>query len=168
MNIQGIVWNCRGLRKRGTSTFLKELISQYQFHFIGLQETMMQEIDESVTRKFDPNNDYLWLWNPSKGKSGGIIVGVKVELSEVGSFKQGEYMIQLNLWDRRCKLKWNLIIVCGDAQEEGKLPFLSELSSFCSTNFDPFLIGGISISFVLAMRKTRMEVSIDILTCLTL
>lgn len=51
-------------------------------------------------------------------------------------------MIQLNLWDKQAKLKWNLLIVYGDAQEEGKIPFLSELSCFCSTSQEPFLIGG--------------------------
>jgi exonuclease III len=142
MNIQGLVWNCRRLRKRGTSTFLKDLIDQYQFHFIGLQETMVENCEDSLIRKFDPQQNYLWLWNPSKGKSGGILVGVKLELYEVGSFRQGEYMIQLNLWDKLAKIKWNLLIVYGAAHEEGKIPFLSELSSFCSSNQEPLLIGG--------------------------
>jgi len=31
-----------------------------------------------------------------------------VERFDVGSFKQGEFMIRMNLWDKVLKLKWNL------------------------------------------------------------
>ena len=48
-------------------TFLKDLIFQNCFHFIGLQETMIKDCDEKILRKFDSNKDYLWLYNPSKG-----------------------------------------------------------------------------------------------------
>lgn len=142
MDIQGLIWNCRGLKKKGTSTFLKDLIFQHHFHFIGFQETMLEVCEDSVIRKFDTQQEYIWLWNPSKGKSGGILVGIKLDSFDVGSFKQGEYMIQLNLWDKQTKCKWNLLVVYGAAQEEGKIPFLTELSSFCSNNQEPFLIGG--------------------------
>lgn len=103
---------------------------------------MVENCEDSLIRKFDPQQNYLWLWNPSKGKSGGILVGVRLDLYEVSSFRQGEYMIQLNLWDKVARIKWNLLVVYGAAQEEGKIPFLSELSSFCSSNQEPLLIGG--------------------------
>jgi exonuclease III len=48
----------------------------------------------------------------------------------------------MNLWDKINKLKWNLLVVYGAAQEENKLSFLSELSAFCSRNSDPIIIGG--------------------------
>jgi len=51
--------NCRDLRKRGTSTLLKDLIDQCQFHFNGLQETMVENNEDSLIRKFDPQQNYL-------------------------------------------------------------------------------------------------------------
>ena len=72
-----MTWNCRGLRKKGVATFLKDLISQYAFHCIGLQETMIQDCDDKILRNFDCNQDYLWLNNPTKGKSGSILAGTK-------------------------------------------------------------------------------------------
>jgi len=103
---------------------------------------MVEWCDDSLLRKFDVNQDYLWKCNPSRGKSGGILVGIKVELYDVGFFRQGEYMLQMNLWDKTNKVKWNLLVVYGAAQEENKNAFLAELSSFCSTNNEPILIGG--------------------------
>lgn len=142
MNILGLVWNCRGLKKKGVATYLKDLIGQNYFHFIGLQETMIKECDEKILKRFDPNKDFLWLYNSSKGKSGGILVGVRVEFYDVGSFQQGDFMLQLNLWDKQNKIKWNLLIVYGATHEENKMEFLAELSSFCSRNNEPIIIGG--------------------------
>lgn len=120
-----------------------------------MQERIVECCDDSLIRKFDPQQNYLWLWSPFKGKSGGILVGVLIESYEVGSFRQGEYMIQLNLWDKLAKIKWNLLIVYGAAHEEGKIPFLSELSNFCSSNQEPLLIGGDFNIIRYAFEKSR-------------
>lgn len=45
-------------------------------------------------------------------------MGVLLERFDVGLFKQGEFMIQLNLRDKILKTKWNLLVVYGAAQEE--------------------------------------------------
>jgi len=58
MIVHGLFWNCRGLKKKGVSTFLKNLILEYKFQFIGLQETMIQDCCDSRLRKFDVNQDY--------------------------------------------------------------------------------------------------------------
>jgi hypothetical protein len=65
---------------------------------------MVENCDDSLLRKFDINQEYLWMWNPSSGKSGGILVGVKLEWYDVGSFRQGEFMLQMNLWDKINKI----------------------------------------------------------------
>lgn len=131
-----------GPRKDEAATFLKALIFQYNLHFVGLQETMVEGCSDSLLRKFDANQDFLWLWNPSKGKSGGILAGVRKEFYDVGSFRQGEFMLQVNLWGKMNHVKWNLLVVYGAPHEENKIQFLSELSNFCSSNVEPILIGG--------------------------
>lgn len=98
--ISGLIWNCRGLKKKGVATYLKNLMDQYSFHFIGIQETMIKDCDDKIIRKFDSQHNY-----PAKGKSGGILVGIKMEFYDVGSFQQGEFMIQMNLWDKVNKIK---------------------------------------------------------------
>lgn len=168
MNIQGLIWNCRGIKKKGVSTFLKNLILEYKFHFIGLQETMIADCNDSLLRKFDYNQDYLWKWNDSKGKSGGILVGINIERFDVGSFKQGEFMLQMNLWDKEVRVKWNLLIVYG-AEEENKISFLSELSRFCASNNEPILIGG-DFNMIRYSNEKKIKVMgcINKLPCLTL
>ena len=58
-----------------------------------------------------------------RGKSGGILVGVLLERFDVGSFKKGEFMIQLNMWDKVLKIKWNLLVVYGAVHVENKNVF---------------------------------------------
>ena len=103
---------------------------------------MIKDCDEKNLKKFDPNQDYLWLYNSAHGKSGGILVGIRKEWFEVGSFQQGNFMLQVNLWDKMAKIKWNILIVYGAAQEEHKMDFLTELSAFCTRNQEHFMVGG--------------------------
>ena len=68
----------------------------------------------------------------------------KRECFDVGSFHQGDFMLQLNLWDKVYKAKWNLLIVYGVVHDYNKMNFLTELFAFCSRNKDPIVIGVIS------------------------
>ena len=70
------------------------------------------------------------------------MLGLNFSKFDVGSFKKGDFMIQMNLWDKENRVKWNLLVVYGAAQDENKFEFLSELSRFCDANSDPILIGG--------------------------
>lgn len=51
------MWNCRGIKK-GVSS-LKNLILEHKFHFVGLQETMQQDIEDKTLRLIDPNQMFL-------------------------------------------------------------------------------------------------------------
>ena len=83
--MKGLIWNCRGIKKKGVSSFLKNLILEHNFHFIGIQKTMAESIDDNTLRKIDPNGLYLWKWIPSRGKSGGILSGINTDLMDVGA-----------------------------------------------------------------------------------
>jgi hypothetical protein len=48
---------------------------------------------------------------PSKGKSGGILVGIKHDDLDVGAFDQGDFMIKVKIWDKKRLFKWDLMVV---------------------------------------------------------
>jgi hypothetical protein len=56
---------------------------------------------------------------PSKGRSRGILVGVKRVEYDVVEVEQGEYFVRcLNI--NKCDgFKWNLVTIYGDAQLSG-------------------------------------------------
>lgn len=135
-------WNCRGIKKTGVSTFLRDLILDYKFHLIGLQETMQMDIADNILREIDPSKTCLWKRLPSNGRSGGILRGVNIDMYAVCSFKEVKYIRQMNLWDKTLKIKWNFMNVYGAAQEENKTEFFAELASFCSSSKEPYVVGG--------------------------
>ena len=42
---------------------------------------MQPKIDDNILRQIDPSQAYLWKWVAFKGKSGGILSGVRMEAS---------------------------------------------------------------------------------------
>jgi len=121
--MKAFIWNCRGIKKKGVSSFLRNLILEHKFHIIGLQETMQANIADNLLRKIDPSHDYLWKWIPSKGRFGGILSGVRLGFYDVGSFKEGNFVLQLNLWDKKYKIKWNFLNVYGSPHDDHKAYF---------------------------------------------
>ena len=53
---------------------------------------MVENIEDKILRKIDPKETYLWKWLPSRGKSGGILSGVNLEVLDVGSFHEEKYL----------------------------------------------------------------------------
>jgi hypothetical protein len=81
---------------------------------------------------------------------------VNTEFLDVGSFSEGEYMLQMNMWGKQLRLKWNLIIVYGVAHDETKDAFLTELAMFCSKHKEPYVVGGDFNIIRYASEKTRV------------
>jgi hypothetical protein len=73
----GIIWNCRGVPKKGLNTFIKDLIWEYKTDFIGLQETMKKSYTDKFIRKIDSNKEDSWYCTPSNRKSTGMLSGIK-------------------------------------------------------------------------------------------
>lgn len=63
----GLIWNCRGSRKKGLSPFLRNLIEN-DFYSVCFQETILQVFSDELLRKIDPSLIYLWYWIPDKGR----------------------------------------------------------------------------------------------------
>jgi exonuclease III len=138
----GIIWNCRGVAKKGLSSYVKELLWDHKADFIGIQETMKKSYSEKLFRKIDNNKEFSWFWTPSDGKSGGMLSGIRKDKFDVESFECGEYMIIANVFDKSVRKKWSLANVYGPANDEFKESFLTELSSFCFKAKYPMLLGG--------------------------
>jgi hypothetical protein len=74
----GVIWNCRGVAKKGRGISIRDLILEHNADFIGLQETMKKKYTYKFFRTIDPNRAFGWYWLPSKGRSGGILCGIKM------------------------------------------------------------------------------------------
>jgi hypothetical protein len=84
----------------------------------------------------------VWQWLPARGRSGGMLCGIKKENFEVLSFESGEFFIMATVVDKQENKKFSLAVVYGPAQEDTKDQFLTELSQLCVSCKFPFLIEG--------------------------
>jgi hypothetical protein len=83
----------------------------------------MQDFSDSHLRSIDPNMIYLWDWIPARGKSGGVLFGVKIDRFDVGQRRQGEFILLHHAWDKKLEIKWNILNVYGAAEDEHKDDF---------------------------------------------
>jgi exonuclease III len=62
--------NCRGIRQKEMTSYVREMLRVNNFDFICVQHTMVQDSTGATIRRVDPNKNYLWDWSPAKGKFG--------------------------------------------------------------------------------------------------
>jgi hypothetical protein len=79
---------------------------------------------------------------PPRGRSGGILVGVRADTIEILASSIGEFYIKLHVYNKADNFIWSLVAVYGAAQEELKADFLRELVNLAKDNPYPILIGG--------------------------
>jgi exonuclease III len=137
-----LFWNCRGARKNGLATYVRDLMGEYRFDFVCFQETIVQDFSEAMLRRIDPYMIYLWDWISTKGRSSGVLTGINLHRFDIGSRIQGEFLLQHNLWDKELEVKWNILNAYGSAQDEQKDEFLCEMAAFCEKIKEPYIIGG--------------------------
>lgn len=113
----GIIWNYKGVAKKGLSSFIKELIQDHKADFIGIQETMKKKYSHKFFRNIDNNKEFSWFQTPSNGKSGGMLSGIRKDKFEVENFDSGEFMIVANVFDKSLKKHQSLSNVYGPAQD---------------------------------------------------
>jgi hypothetical protein len=59
--------------KRGFVAFLKDTIAEYNIEFVGIHETMLQNISTRILRRLGVCGNFSWHWLPSKCRYGGIL-----------------------------------------------------------------------------------------------
>jgi hypothetical protein len=79
---------------------------------------------------------------PSKGKSGGILRGIKQEKFEIVRVDEKEFLLAVEVTEKSMKINLMLIMVYGPAHEDRRESFLAELAETCSKIKIPTLIGG--------------------------
>lgn len=86
--------------------------------------------------------DFLWHWTKPHGRSGGILLGINLEVFDIGSIDEGDFYFKFHVRNKSDGFKWILIAVYGAAQAEFKEAFLIELVQTCAKETLPILVGG--------------------------
>ncbi|KAJ1255071.1 hypothetical protein BS78_K293300 [Paspalum vaginatum] len=105
-------------------------------------ETGKQDMSRASLARVSGGADFTWHCLPPRGKSGGILLGVRANVLDPSLIVEGEFYVKFHLCNRTDKFEWILMAVYGPAQDEFKSDFLSELVRACQHNPLPTLIGG--------------------------
>jgi len=137
----GLLWNCRGVSKKGMSSMLKDVLAENELDFVGLQETMRKNYIDKFFGKIDYSKKFAWHWIPSNGRFGGILCGVNLDRFEVIKFIEGQFSVNAIVNDKKEKRLISLVTVYGPAHDDKREAFLSELAQICSSNKNPMILG---------------------------
>jgi exonuclease III len=118
--MKGVFWNSNGLRDQAKVRFLFDLTKEHQLDFIAILETKRKDFTASELAHFCANKNYSWNWSPTRGRSGGILLGVNIENFDVQSVVLGNFHVKLHLKNKVDNFEWALVAVYGATQEVKK------------------------------------------------
>ncbi|KAI0519641.1 hypothetical protein KFK09_007095 [Dendrobium nobile] len=68
-----IFWNCRGVKKKETTLYLKEVVRDNSVFFVGLAETKVSTINKTDVNRI-VGNSWDFFHQPAVGTAGGIMI----------------------------------------------------------------------------------------------
>jgi hypothetical protein len=86
----------------------------------------------SFLKNLCAGREFLWHTMAPKGRSGGMLVGVDLQVFDIGAIDEGDFYVKLKLCNKSDSFKWALVVVYGPAQDDLKKIFLAEMVNFCS------------------------------------
>ena len=95
--MKGIFWNSRGLADLAKKRFLVETDVEEKLHFIALLETGRDNFTSHFLGSLIAGVYFDWHYLPLRGRSGGILLGVKCETLEVVNVVRGDYTVKFRV-----------------------------------------------------------------------
>ena len=140
--MKGIFWNSRGLKDLAKRRFLADASIEYRLDFIALSETGGDNFSPQFLSTLSGGVDFDWHCLPPRGRSGGILLGVRCDSLEVQTVVIGDFTVKFRVRSKANGSNWALVAVYGAAQPELKPEFLVDLVRICGSEQLPILVGG--------------------------
>lgn len=135
-------WNIRGLGKAYRRIWVKEHILVEDLDVVAIQETIKHDFSDFKLKEMAGNKDFCWLWVPSRGHSGGLITGIKVDDFDLEQSITNIFFVAILLRNRKTNYRFWLVNVYGPAQHNLSEDFILELQNFYNQESLPILMGG--------------------------
>jgi exonuclease III len=119
-----IFWNSNGLRDQAKFRFLFDAAKEHQLDFIAILETKRNDFTTAELTHFCANKNFSWNWSPTRGRAGGILLGINLEMFIVQNVVLGDFYVKIHLKNWMDNFEWGLVAVYGAAQKEEKNLFL--------------------------------------------
>src|SRR5215216_1438741 len=122
--MRGIFWNSRGLTDLAKRRFLADASIEHRLDFIALSKTGRDNFTPQFLSTLSGGVDLYWHCLPPRGRSGGILLGVKCDTLEVRNVVMGDFAVKFRVRSKADGFNW---AVYGVVQPELKPDFLADL-----------------------------------------
>src|SRR6266511_3982976 len=140
--MNGMFMNSRGLGDLAKHLHVADCVRDHDLDFVAISEAGRRDFPVHVLNRLSGGLEFTWHCLPPRGKSGGILLGVKTNSMEVLAFSDGDFYIKCHLRNKADNFTWSLVAVYGAAQEAHKSAFLHDLVNLAKDNPYTILIGG--------------------------
>jgi hypothetical protein len=117
-------------------------VRDYKLDFLAISETGRRDFPSTLLDRLSGGVEFDWHSCPPRGRSGGMLLGIKTETMELLGHSDGEFHIKFQIRNKSDNFTWSLVAVYGAAQEEYKAAFLRELVNLAKDDPNPIIIGG--------------------------
>lgn len=91
------------------SNFLNDTSQENHLDFIAILETRRDDFTTFDLDHFCGGRDFFWHWTSPRGQSGGILLGVNLQLFDIGNITLGEFHIKFEIRNKEDGFEWVLI-----------------------------------------------------------
>ena len=95
--MKGIFWNSRGLADLAKRRFLSDTSAAQKLHFMALLEPGRDNFTSQFLNTISGGVDFDWHCLPPRGRSGGILLGVKCKTLEVLNVVHGDFAVKFRV-----------------------------------------------------------------------
>jgi len=140
--MKGVFWNNDGFKDPKKHKFISDLTKEHNLSFIAISETSRKNFTSPFLKNLCAGRDFLWHVKEPRGRSGGILLGIDLNVYDIGAIVEGNHYVKFHLCNKMDGYKWALVVVYGPAQNNLKEQFLTELVNMCSHETSPTILGG--------------------------
>ena len=135
------LWNIRGMNSIAKSAVLKGMVRSFQGEFLFIQETKMENIDAHIVSSIFPWLNCQFVFRPSVGAWGILLVWNAVYWYKVDEFV-GRFSVSVLLKDVRRDAEWVAPSVYGPTNANDEADFWVELNQVAGLWNHPWVLGG--------------------------
>jgi hypothetical protein len=110
-----IFWNSNGFNDPKKHKFISDLTRENNLDFIAISETGRSEFTPRFLKNLYIGRDYLWHSKAPRDRLGGILLGVDLQIYDIGAIEEGCYYVKFHLCNKSDNFKWALVTVYGSA-----------------------------------------------------
>ena len=107
-----------------------------------LQETIKQDFTDAELRSLEVGKRFFWDWLPATRQSGGMLIGVRDSVFEVGAISRGQFFLSVAVLHRVSNRTLDIIGIYGPADRGRSRVFLQEVSDKIASSTRPLIMGG--------------------------